>query len=534
VSDIRAARDEFEGLGFDTLPLRPGSKDAFSRRWQSSDTSRLWRRAPQDANIGLRAGGDASIAFLDCDEDKRPGTFNTAVSWLAGLGYLPGDYPVVQTASLIGRQVYVAFLGGLPGNYRNLANDFGAGEFRYGAGAYVAAPPSQVGDSIYTLLSGDYRQLPKVALADVLTILGNKDLTPVPGDKSPSIPRRAMALLNGKHVENFKSRSEAEQSLITSLINAGHDFASVLALFMRYPCAGKFSELRVESEKKAESWLRHSYDEAVRWTSTHESIARQTAAAMLEQAESISWPGRTGAVDQAIFIAHCHIAYRAGRSVWAAACRDLGELAGVTHSTAAAATRRLIDTNLLALNTPFIADSAALYQFGGQSLTLPNYFYVRKCQGLSNHDAFRKGKGKAGLGKSAALVWQALQGGPATEKELAQMTGRSPKTVKRALLKMANLVDTVTGELIPMVEKNGGQWHALADVNLDHVAQVVGTAGAGERQRKRHRQERRAHRRALDFGKKANTEQSEETFIQTVAQANGLRKIRPSGDSGKV
>jgi hypothetical protein len=138
------------------------------------------------------------------------------------------------------------------------------------------------------------------------------------------------------------------------------------------------------------------------------------------------------------------------------------------------------------------------------------------------------------LGKSAALVWQALQGGPATEKELAQMTGRSPKTVKRALLKMANLVDTVTGELIPMVEKNGGQWHALADVNLDHVAQVVGTAGAGERQRKRHRQERRAHRRALDFGKKANTEQSEETFIQTVAQANGLRKIRPSGDSGKV
>jgi hypothetical protein len=58
----------------------------------------------------------------------------------------------------------------------------------------------------------------------------------------------------------LKSRSEAEQSLITSLINAGHDFASVLALFMRYPCAGKFSELRVESEKKAESWLRHSYD----------------------------------------------------------------------------------------------------------------------------------------------------------------------------------------------------------------------------------------------------------------------------------
>jgi hypothetical protein len=132
-------------------------------------------------------------------------------------------------------------------------------------------------------------------------------------------------------------------------------------------------------------------------------MARQTAAAMLEQAESISWPGRTGAVDQAIFIAHCHIAYRAGRSVWAAACRDLGELAGVTHSTAAAATRRLIDTNLLALNTPFIADSAALYQFGGQSLTLPNYFYVRKCQGLSNHDAFRKGRVKPGW--ASLLRW---------------------------------------------------------------------------------------------------------------------------------
>ena len=102
------------------------------------------------------------------------------------------------------------------------------------------------------------------------------------------------------------------------------------------------------------------------------------------------------------------------------------------------------------------------------------------------------------MGKSAAIIWEVLQDGPATEKELAQRTGRHIKTVRNHLRRMAKLADTVTGEFIPMVEKIGDQWRALEGVDLDHVARVVRTAGAGKRQQEKHRQERSEHRRALE------------------------------------
>lgn len=513
--DLYLARQEYEELGIDTIPLRPGTKEAMRRHWQTRDPSILWRGVPENANIGLRGGGNAAIAFLDCDEKKRPGTFDNAVSWMSGLGYSPGSYPLIQTASQVGRQIYIAFSGGLPGHSRNLANEFGAGEFRYGPGAYVTAPPSQVGNSVYTLLAGNYHQLPRVALVDVLPILGNKDVSQVPADGLPSVPRRAMALLNGRNVENFRSRSEAEQSLIASLVNAGHPFESVLDLFLRYPCAGKFAELYRRSESNAIRWLRHSYDEAVAWTSKTDSKTRQVIAAMREWAESRPWPGRTGATDRAVFIAHCQIAYRAGRLVYAAACRDLAEAAGVNHMTARNATRRLIEANLLSLVNPATVEYANVYQLvtGGHRYTLPATPNVWECISMSS-DVFRF----QGLGKSASEVWAALQNGPATEQELVEATGRSIKTVKRVLARMSDLADTVTGEFIPMVEKIDGRWSAIEGVDLDHVALVVGTAGAGERQQERHRQERRAHRRMLG------------RWRDQLAKADPNIK---SGDSGK-
>lgn len=506
--DIRQARQEYEDLGIDTIPLRPGTKIAMRRNWQTLDPTTLWQGVQDNANIGLRGGGFASIAFVDCDEKNQPGTYDKAVSWLAGLGYLPGDYPLIQTASQVGRQIYVAFAGGLPGHTRNLASEFGAGEFRYGPGAYVVAPPSQVGESVYILIDGDYRQLPRLALDDVLPILGNKDITTDAADKLPNIPRRVRHMLDGKNLEGFTSRSEVEQSMIASLVNAGHSFDSVLNLFMRYPCAGKFAELRAKSLDNAVRWLRHCYDEAVKWTSKKDSKTRQTIAAMLEWAMSIPWHGRTGPTDRAVFVAHCQIAYRAGRLEYQASCRNLAELAGVTYPTASKATSRIIETGLVSIQTAAVAHLATRYRLNaaGQEVTLPNYSNGEGVlKFVHHHDAFRKGAKNAGMGKSAALIWEALQDGPATEVELAQRTGRHIKTVRNHLRGMAMLADTVTGEFIPMVEKIGDQWRALDGVDLDHVAQVVGTAGAGKRQQERHRQEQRAHRRALEkFGEEAN------------------------------
>ena len=158
VITVRDALEEYTLLGFDTIPLKPDSKMPRCNAWQSRNPHRMWRDVSGAVNIGIRGGGESKVAILDCDEKSQPGTYENAKRWLESIGY--SDYPVVQTASGIGRHIYVNFAGGLEGNYCNFTSDFGAGEFRFGPGAFVVAPPSIVDCTSYSLLQGDYQQLP--------------------------------------------------------------------------------------------------------------------------------------------------------------------------------------------------------------------------------------------------------------------------------------------------------------------------------------------------------------------------------------
>jgi hypothetical protein len=487
----------YDALGLDTLPLAPGGKNAIRQRWQERDSLRLWQNAPQGANIGIRAGGVAHVAFIDCDDKNAPGTFETVANYLTGLGV--SHYPIVETASGVGRHIYITFGGGLNGDARNLAAEVGAGEFRFGPGAYVVAPPSTItGGSEYRLLSGNLHNMPALALGDILPILGSQDTTPA----RKNIPRPAMALLHGKNAEGYPSRSEAEQALILSLVNAGFECAEVLDLFNRHPCAGKYAELKADNPRNAERWLNHSYRQAVEFAK-NESPARRTISAAFAWADSAPWPGRTGAVDRAIFTAHLSIAHKAGRLNWAASCRNLAELAGVSSKTATNANKRLFDADLIALEESATVESANIFRLAMQLDKLTHSLNTpceEVCKFVHSHDLFRQ---NAGLGKRAAQVWQVLQDGPATVDELTQATGTHAKTIKRALSRMAAIVDSHTGECLPMVASGDGgkTWHALP-ADLDNLALVVGSAGLGKKQRERHAQERRNHKRQLARGAK--------------------------------
>lgn len=491
--DVSAARLLYHDSGFDTLPLIPGSKHAYAKAWERRSVHRLWRDVPQGVNIGIRGGGLAGVSFIDCDELR---TFENITHWLAGLGYQPGDYPVVQTASGDGWHIYTTFGGSLPGDWRVLSKETGAGEFRYGPGAYVVAPPSQVDGNVYALVSGDFARLPSLILRDILPILENQEAQPKP--RQPTLSRKAVALLHGKGLDGYKSRSEADQALLVSLVNAGFGFAQVLDLFNRNPCSGKYSEFKAENPKNAERWLQHSFDEAAKWARSHESVPRKTAQAAIDWANAQPWPGRTGAVDRLVFLAHLEIAHRAGRLTWAAACRDLAERAAVSHMTATRATHRLCAGGFLTIHTPATVDCANLYSLGkrlDKSLHFLTKGAFRECNDLSAnaHDAFRFG----GLGKSAGEVWQVLQQGPAILDELAAQTGRHPKTVKRVLERMERLADPLTGEILPMIARLDAQTYQALPVDLDQVAQVIGTAGIGEQQQAQHAKERRLHARSL-------------------------------------
>ncbi len=495
-TSIIKARNEYVDLGYDTIPLAEGTKEVHLRNWNIRDPLRLWQGAPHHSNIGIRAGGYSQVAFMDCDDPK---TVNNARGLLAGLGILPNDCPEVETASHLGRHFWVTVTENLPGNSHHFTNDFGAGEFKHGSGSLVVAPPSVLQDGRdYKFVGGDPRQLPHVDLQDILPVLANNDTTIQAA--RPSIPRSAAPLLHGieNTIQRYSTRSEAEQALIMSLHNAGFEFQDILTLFCTYPCAGKFSENYAKNPHAAISWLARSYATAVEYASTHESKERQSLKSIIQWAHSISWPGRTGSVDRAVFLAHVAIAYNAGRFTYAASTRSLAELAGISNMTANRATRRLCKIDLVKLDTPAVADSANIYQIDKDvhNVTLPKY-HCEEVYHYAHDDAFRR----SGLGKSAAEIWEALQNSPMSIKELVDTTGRHRTTIKRVLAIMAGLVDYVTGELTPMVQVNGALWSACEGVDLQHIAEVVNTAGMGKRQHEKHELERRAHRRDLPRGK---------------------------------
>jgi hypothetical protein len=113
------------------------------------------------------------------------------------------------------------------------------------------------------------------------------------------------------------------------------------------------------------------------------------------------------------------------------------------------------------------------------------------------HDAFRH----RGLGKSALQVWEKLRLYPSqTPAELAASTGRGLATVRRVLARLERIIDPVTGEVFKLVERDvTGCWQALdVDIDtLDAIARAIGTAGAGERQKAKHAEQRAGFARAI-------------------------------------
>lgn len=495
---FHAAIEEYSLLGYDTFPLVTGTKTPAVSRWQMLSSNRLWLRAPPDSNVAIRCGGVALVAVIDCDEKNFVGTFTNFLNYLGTLGYAPDEITVVQTASGIGRHIYVEFVGVLDGHFRVLVPAFGAGEFRYGPGSYVAAVPSIINGREMKLVSGDFRQLIRLDLQDVLPMLGNQQVGEI--SKPLQVPRRTLAMLKGIGLEGYKSRSEAEQAIVAGLINAGFDFDGVLAKFREHEAAGKFHELNQKKPKLAKHYLELSYEKAWAFVTQHESRERRYTEMAMIWAESQSWPGQTGSVDRAVFMAHAQIAHRSARREYGASVRELAEIAGCGLSTIVRANKRLMEANLLTLAQPATADLANIYRLNleEQSGTLPQPKVVRKCSILFQHDAFRHG---GGLGKSGFEVYEQLLKQPATADELASSTGRHIKTVQRVLKRMSEkLIDVTTGEIMHMVENEGELWYGL-EVDLDHVAEIVGTAGTLEKQQHKHQQERARHRQELLRGR---------------------------------
>lgn len=498
---------QYTEQGYDCIPLKPNTKEAASKNWTTRTPSYQWRGAPEGANFGLRAGNGR--AFIDCDNKKNPETFTNISNWLEGLGHKPGSYPVIQTASGIGRHIYVNFTGQLFGSAKNLSASIGTGEFRYSKGAYVAAPPSIVKNGTYQILEGDISQLPTLDIKDIAALVKVRD-----GEKpAPRMSEKAYSLAMGHGLKHYPSDSEAEAALVLSLVNSHFEDHAIKHIFDTFPCAGHYRNAeKYKTEAARQGYLSRTIKNA-RDYAVNESPTRRAIRELQELAERAAWKRAT---DKLVFLAHTELAYKAGKLEYYAASRDLAIGAGVGRDTALNANRRLVKDKLLTLLEPgntlkparFAFDVDKLPPFprnaregmvgicpsgeviqGGKILDLDT---------LEAADAFRNGKKR--LGRRAGIIYKLLFGDSLTETEIAKRTGAHIKTIRRTLKKLATVKDYKTGELLEMVTQDeGGCWHSNV-VDLEVLEAIYGTRGAKEKQRDDYERERRDHRKALQLG----------------------------------
>lgn len=319
------------------------------------------------------------------------------------------------------------------------------------------------------------------------------------------VEARRLRAAAGKRAEDEldrDSRSEMTQSLLCSMALAGADFEQALAMFTKFPTDGRFQEMEREQSGKGLRWLQRSWATAIAWLTQHSETPR--AWQLHSWALATPWPGRTGAYDQAVFVAHMRCMAHQGRQPWSASVRTLAEMAACSRPCAMRANVRLQANHLITLAQHATLTGAAMYRLGEgipdsggacggvDSLTTPHCgathmkngqiidMRLRTCM----DDAFRR----RALGQSGYAVLAALRQGPATIAGLSRATGRARSTVKAKLERLckAGIVEPVGDDL----------WETVAGVDmaeaLDYIAQKHGTAGAGERQRAIHAAERAA------------------------------------------
>ena len=535
---------EYHELGLAAIPVPSASKRATRswRQWQDrapkpSDLQAMFDNGP--ANIGVVCGrASNNLLVLDCENEQSFAEngarlealdINTWTTQRAANGSPHdggGHYWLRTPEAVRGKRVDPAL------------------ELR-GQGQYVLAPPSEHPGG------GEYRFVNRPGEIYKLDSLDTLDwLELVPAAPIPKRSPKANKLLFGDQatINSYPSRSEAEYALCVSLANNGFEYTDVRALFRNFPGPGKFREMNAKDPANAERYLYHTWSKAKEWAIANPGEAILFARAAIEWATSRPWSGRTGATDRAVYLAHLSIVQKCGRQPYAASCRDLAELSGVSWDTASKATHRLRDGGLIELVQNATATFAHRYTLlatptctpnshqpaplpdtpppkpcGGVSeegaswgdsvpdapipthshtnlhlpLSLPQYTPVGEWQVKvqvapvdTEHDTFRwYGLGKTGGEVLAAL--EAMEQG--TVKEIIAATGRHRNTVQRKLKTMAEL---------GMVERVSAYVWRFVGGDLDAAAEELGTSGVGERERQQHEQDRQDHRQSLEEGAK--------------------------------
>ncbi len=517
-------RRRYEMADVPTLPLRSGSKQPVLDGWQRTASELQWGRAAQ---LGLDRGNlgvlcdPRKAAVIDADDKNSPGTSERVTAILAGLGLEP---PRVLTASG-GRHFYLRIKRAPSSlNFGLLPPDVGAGEARL-RNCFVVAPPSLVDETRYTFEFGSpeaLQQLPAVQWADLAalhptTLLATERLDVLPvrlvRRDAPGSALELLALLRtarrGQRIRSYRTRSEVEAAVVTALASAGWGYSEIEALFEtwqpgHYRDACKHAEAHPASEfcPSRRRYLWRTWAKVLGYLAG--TPERAVLADWYQRALALPWPGRTGALEQAVYLGVAAIGWQFSSFDVYASLRDIAEHAGASVQGVSNAIRRLNERGLLiALGRAAPPHSTKQYQISepqthqqraGRETThtcelCPSFPHA---PGMS---AFASVSGELwgqdALGRSAGLVYARLDAAPRSIKELSVLTGKNRDTVSDALRRLATE---------NLAAKSSQGW-IVGPAKLGDVAQQHGVDGKARLRRERHQRQREAYQQGVAEGR---------------------------------
>jgi len=516
---LRQAMKFYFDVGLYPIPIVPQSKIALKEGWPERETEDLWLDAPDNANIGLRCGGNINFAVIDADEKNKKGSVEFIRDYLSELKIFP---PEIKTINGDGRHFYLRLNNPHDGSARNFNESKLAGEFRYGNGAYVIAPPSSVTGKKYELISGDLNKIPIVTWDQIEPLLRpeRRSLLPKTTEKIINlsdidegviqipmyqIPFAAKEMVSGKGIENFNSTSHFEYRIIQILVQNGFGFHQIYSIFETYPCGGKYRN----KKKYKLQWLNVQYRTALE---VETSIPSIFAGLLAEVISNVTFAGTTGKSEKAVLLANLEIIRRIGQFEYGLSVREISEIARVNKITASKVQKKITKYGWIHLIEKKVVndldDLSRSYRYeldfikivddlllkikktnnstvhnggGGEDCTIVGLFGQN-----INHDIFER----QGLGKEGELVYRALiSHGSLTATEIAEITGLNIKTVRKKLEAMSSFEPE--GDNFVTFKMAHHKWGIRpAPRLLDLLAEYYGVEGKDVERGKIHRNQR--------------------------------------------
>lgn len=498
---LRRWRDRWTAAGFPAIPLRPFAKAPMCRAWQLRPPGEQWSEAGGRSfrgNVGVVTG--EGLAVVDCD---APETVQSVEMRFDAMNLHP---PAVKTASGDGRHFYIRIEDAPDGNYTTLDPDVGPGELRYGPGAYVVAPCSQVDGNRYAFERGSPERIARMKplrWRDLQWLIDlNKPAVTLDLEAPPvrlvrwPMPEKANTLLQvlakadgpTRPFYGYQSRSEAEAAVVAMLILAGWSQDEISSEFAeRRP--GHFAE-----HARPDWYLRHTYaDVLADLASTPE---RLEIARAYREAANAPWPGRSGARDRVVYLGLLAACWSWGTWEVRVSQRALAEYTAASRRGVRSSLTRLQKDDLVTKVQPWQWHGgdrrveATTWKLGQCTITTPvshsgdavsaQSACVVECGVEGAAELWARG----GLGRSAGLVYRHLSDEPRAATELAELTGKHRHTVACAVGIL---------ESWGLAEQQTNGWVRGPEA-LESVAEALDAKAKASRRRARHELQRRAFR----------------------------------------